>query len=111
MEHFCQPVEGGIGVAAAEAFDEGAGGVVVLVAGGVVEDGFGLDAFFCDGEGDDSSPSGVGGCGECGELEGVEALSGIAVGYGGEVAPGVWGDGDVEVGEAALGIAEGAVNE
>ena len=43
FEHAGEPVDAGVGVAAADAFDQGAGGVVVVVAGGVVADGFALD--------------------------------------------------------------------
>ena len=34
FEHAGEPVDAGIGIAAADAFDQGAGGVVVVVAGG-----------------------------------------------------------------------------
>jgi hypothetical protein len=43
FEHAGEPVDAGVGVAAADAFDQGAGGVVVVVAGGVVANGFALD--------------------------------------------------------------------
>src|SRR2546423_4626385 len=49
FEHARYPVDGGVGVAAAHGFDQGAGGVVVLVADAVVDDGFALDGFFGDG--------------------------------------------------------------
>lgn len=43
VEHFGEPVEGGVGVGAADGFDEGGDGVVVGVAVAVVDDGFFLD--------------------------------------------------------------------
>ncbi len=44
LEHLPQPVDGGVGIAAAHALDEGAGGVVVLVVVAVVDDRLLLNA-------------------------------------------------------------------
>ena len=43
FEHAGEPVHAGVGVAAADAFDQCAGGVVMVVARGIVADGFALD--------------------------------------------------------------------
>ena len=43
FEHAGEPVDAGVGIAAADAFDQGAGGVVVVVARRIVADGFALD--------------------------------------------------------------------
>lgn len=56
VEHFCKPVEGGIGIRAADRFDKGRDCVVVLVTVGVVEDRFLLDRLPGDGEVDDDFP-------------------------------------------------------
>jgi hypothetical protein len=40
MDHFGEPVEGGVGVAAAHGFDEGGDGVVMGIAVGVIDNGF-----------------------------------------------------------------------
>ncbi len=43
FEHPGEPVDGRVGIAAAHRLDQGAGGVVMLVAGAVVDDRFALD--------------------------------------------------------------------
>jgi hypothetical protein len=85
VEHFRQPVKRGIGIAAADAFDEGADRVVMGVVLRIVDDGFALDAFLDDGAGqvDGAVRGGIGG--EGGEFEGVEAASGVAVANFGQV--------------------------
>ena len=45
LEHAREVVEGGVGVGAADGFVEGGDGVVVLVAGAVVDEGFGERGF------------------------------------------------------------------
>jgi hypothetical protein len=44
MQHFREPIHGASFITCAHAFDEGANGVVVRVAGAIVNDGFLLDA-------------------------------------------------------------------
>lgn len=45
LQHACEVVEGGVGVGAADGFVEGGDRVVVLVAGAVVDEGFGEGGF------------------------------------------------------------------
>src|SRR3972149_6214731 len=52
FQHAGEPVEGGVGVGAAEGLDEGGGDVVVPVAGAVVEGGAVLEGLLDVGEGD-----------------------------------------------------------
>ena len=59
VEHFGEPVEGGVGVGAADTFDEGGDGIVVLVAVLVIDHGFFLDTFFGDGVGDVDDSEGI----------------------------------------------------
>jgi hypothetical protein len=61
VDHAGQPVEGGVGVGAADALDEGADGVEVGVALLVVEDGALLDGVLGDGEGEVGGAVGAGG--------------------------------------------------
>src|SRR5690606_23169280 len=89
VHHFGHPVERGIGVRAANAFNEGGDGVVMHVPFFVVEDGAPLDRFFGNGEGDVDTAVGVGGGGFDGQFEGVEYAAGVAVGHIHEMIEGI----------------------
>ena len=110
MEHFCEPVEGGIGVGAADGFDESGNGVVVLVAVGVVENGFLLNGLLRDGEIDDDLVLGRG-SGDDSEFEGGEGFSSVSVGFFRDVLQGFGVGGDGEVSESSFGVREGAFEE
>lgn len=108
-EHFGQPVEGGIGVAATDGFDKGRGGVVVGVPIGIVNDGLFLDGFGGDIESEVDAALVVGWSGEDGEFEGVEGFADIAVGHLREVVKGVLIGLDVVASEAVYGVGQGAL--
>ena len=111
VEHFGEPVEGGVGVGAADTFDEGGDGIVVLVAVLVIDHGFFLDTFFGDGVGDVDDSEGIRWGGDDGDLQGIEALAGIAIGRSGEMEESGVFDGEGHFAEAAEGIGEGAFLE
>ena len=111
MEHLGQPVKGGIGIAAADAFDEGADRVVVSVVFRVIDDGFALDAFLDDGAGQADGPRFVRFGGQGGKLEGVEATPGVAIANFGQVCCGILVYSDLCRAQAAPGIGDGAVDE
>jgi hypothetical protein len=79
VNHLRQPVERGVGIAAAHGFDEGGNGVVVRVAIAVINDGFLLDALFGGGEinVDDAVRAGI--RGERGDFERVQTFARVAV--------------------------------
>ena len=108
VQHLREPVERGIGIRAADGFDEGGGGVVMRVAIGIVGDGFLLDAFLGDFEAQLDASIAARRGGEHGEFEGGEGFADIAIRHFREVAEGVGRDIDLEVAEAAVGVAERA---
>ena len=79
VDHFRQPVERRIGIAAAHGFDERGNGVVVRVAVAVIHDGFLLDALLGGGQVqmDDALRARLGG--ERGDFQRVEGFAGVAV--------------------------------
>lgn len=110
VEHFGEPVEGGIGIRAADGLDEGGDGVVVLVAIGVVEDGLLLNGFGGDGEvEDDGAIDGRGG--ENCKFERGEGFAGVAIGFFGEVVEGVVVGLDGHFSKAPFFVMNGAVEE
>ncbi len=103
-EHFCQPIEGGVGVGAAHAFDEGGNGVVVFVFVGVVADlAFG-------GESAEVVGGDFGVFREAGndDFEGVEGAAEIAVAEAGEIGEDFGSGGGAGFSETAFGVGEGA---
>jgi len=110
-DHLRHPVEGGVGIRAAHRFDKRAGGVVVLVAVGVVYHGLALDALLGDGAVELDLASRVGRCGPDPDLQSVEAPAGIAFARGGEVAQGFLGDLDPIGPESAFRVRQGPVHE
>ena len=85
MEHLGQPVEGCIGVTTPQALDEGAGRVVVIVPGAVVDKGLFLDALRGRLQRDADPPLGSERRGAGGDLQGIEAFAGVAVADGGQM--------------------------
>ncbi len=77
LEHAGQPVRRRIGIAAAHAFDEGAGRVVMLVARRIVLNRLLLDRVLGHNEIDRLVRLG---CREDGDLKGIERPPGVAVG-------------------------------
>lgn len=108
VEHFGQPVDGGVGVAAAHGFDEGADGVVMGVTVSIVDDGFLLDGFFGDGEVDANGAVIVWRSRYDSEFDGVKQFSGIAIAAGHEVSEGTLGELDFEFAEAAFVVGDSA---
>ncbi len=86
FEHSGEPVEGGVRIRATDALYEGGGGIVVLVAVAVINDGFALDAFFGFVERELDDAFGVGRCGEDSEFQRVEAFTSVAFTDGGKVS-------------------------
>ncbi len=107
FEHAGEPVDGGVGVGAADGFDVGGDGVVVAFFVFVVGDHAALDAVFHGGECDGLAFGG----GEDGDFEGGECAAGVAFGDVGEEAEGFGGDVGLAECEAVLGVVEGAVEE
>ncbi|MFM1943063.1 MAG: hypothetical protein RI897_2045 [Verrucomicrobiota bacterium] len=86
VDHFGEPVEGGIWVASAHGFDEGGDCIVVGVTVGAIDHGLFLDTFLGDFESEvDEVVLRRGWGGESGDFEGVQGFSGIAVGEFSEV--------------------------
>ena len=79
VEHFGEPVEGCVWIAASHAFDEGTDRVVVLVTGSVVNDGLLLDAFLGGMEVDPDHAIAAGRRGQGGDLQGVQGFSRIPI--------------------------------
>ena len=110
VEHFREPVKGGIRIGSPDGFDEGRDGVVVLVAIGVVEDGFLLDRLSCDGEiENDGAIDGWGG--EDGEFKSGERLAGISVGLLGKMLKGLGMSLDGHLSEAAFLVVDGSMQQ
>ncbi len=111
MNHFGEPIEGGVGIAAPHGFDEGGNGVVMGVFIAVVNDGFFLDALFGDTERDVDRTVSSGRSGERGNFEGVEGLAGVAIGNSRQMTERVVVGFDFHEAEAAFFVAQGAVEK
>ena len=79
MDHLGQPVQGSIRIAAADAFDEGGNGVVMLIAVTVIDDGLFLDAFLGHRHGHADHAIGLRWRGERGDFQRIERLTGVAI--------------------------------
>ena len=111
MEHLGQPVKRGIGIAAADAFDESAYRVIVGIVIGIVDHGLALDAFLDDRAGQVDGARFVRSGGQGGEFQRIKAAAGVAIADFREVGGGVRMEGDVPPAESAFRVGEGAVHE
>ena len=111
MEHFGQPIERGIGIAAADAFDEGADRIVVRIILGIVDHGFALDAFLDDGAGQADGAIRRRFGGQRGQLEGVEAAAGVPVADLGQMRGGLLIKADLPGAQTAFRIGQSTVQE
>ena len=110
-KHAGQIVDGGVRIGAAHGLDEGAHGVVVVIAVLVVAHGALLDALGGDVEGDVNATVRVAVGGEDRELDGVEGRAGVAICCIREEFTGVVVDPGVEGADAFPCVREGAVDE
>ena len=74
QDHLGQPVQGSIRIAAADAFDKGGNGVVMLITVTVINDGLFLDAFLGHRHGHSDHAIGLGRRGERGNFQRIERL-------------------------------------
>lgn len=108
FEHFGEPVEGGVGVASADAFDQGADDIVVGIAVAVVSGDTFLDGLGRQFAGE---VDGVFKGGEDADFEGGEGASGVAVAGAGEVFEGVVVGLDVPGSQTTFGVVDGTAKE
>lgn len=110
-EHAGQVVDGGVRVGAAHGLDEGAHGVVVVIAVLIVAHGALLDALGGDVKGDVNAAVRVAVGGEDRELDGIQRRAGVAVCGVGEELTCVVVDPGMEGADALSRVREGAVDE
>ena len=111
VDHFCEPVKRGVGVAAAHGFDERGNRVVMGVAIAVIHDGFFLDALLGDCERDADNTIGIRRRRERGNFQRVERLERVAVGDFGTMAQGVFIRRNFHEAEAAFGVGQRALQQ
>ncbi len=111
IDHLGQPVERRVGVGAAQRLDEGADGVVVIVAVLVVQHRPALDALLGHGHVDDDDPLGVGRRRLHRQLQRVEHAAGVAVGHVHQVGQGIVVHLDLEPAIAPLRVGQGAAGD
>ncbi len=109
LEHLGEPVDGGVGIGATHALDEGGDGVVMVVAGAVVYDGFALDRFLRYLKGDMYNVVAVGFGRHRGDLECVQRAARVAVGVVRPMAARVVVEPDLHCTQPALFVGERAV--
>ena len=107
IDHLGQPVEGSVGIRAAQRLDEGADGVIVVVAVLVVKHRPALDALLGHGHIDHDPAVLAGWGGLDGQLQGVQHPPRVAVGHVDQVGQRVVVELDVEAAIAPLGIGQG----
>ena len=83
MNHFCQPVKRGVGIAATHRFDECGNRVVMGVAITVIHHGFFLDTLLRDRQRDADKAIGIRCRRERGDFQRVERLARVAIGNSG----------------------------
>ena len=88
MNHLGEPVERGVGITAAYAFDECGNGVVMLIAVGIVYDCLFLYAFLSHRHGHLNDAVFAGWRGECCDLHRAQRLAGISIRNRGDMRQG-----------------------
>ena len=111
VNHLRQPVERGVGIAAAHGFDERRDGVVVGVTIAVVHDGVLLNALLRHRQRDVNETIVAVGGGERGDFERVQGFARVAVGHAGEMDERVVVRLNLQVAEAVPGIRDGATEQ
>ncbi len=109
VQHARHPVQGRVGVGAAQALDEGADGVEVDVAILVVENSTALDGFFGHGQIYVNNPILIRRRRLDSQLQRVEHTTGVSVGHVDQVLQGIIFRAYVEFSVAALNVGQGLV--
>ncbi len=107
IDHLGQPIERRIGIRAAQRFDKGADGIIVIVAILVIEHRPALDALLGHAHVHDNDAILVGRGGLYGQFQGIEHTTGIAVGYVHQVGESIIMDVDLQPAIAAVRIGHG----
>ena len=110
-EHTDHPINGGLDVAGTEAFVEGGNEVVVLFAGGVVDQLLALGDLFDLFDGDAIDPLLVEVGGGHGHFQKVEGAAGVAVGHASNEFEHAFFDANIHVTEAAFFFADGVFQD
>ena len=111
MEHFCEPVNSGVRIAASDAFDKRTDRVVVTIACTIIDDGFFLNALLSGGKVDAGEAVWIGRRGERGDFESVQAFSGVSITQFRKECGGVRVNNDRARSESAIHIPQGSIDE
>ena len=111
MQHFSQPINRAFLVGRAHALDKRADGVVVRIAGAIVDDGFLLNAFLGDRQRELNISSWIGRRCEHANFKRVQTFARIAVAQFREMPASLIVDLDRVISQTALFIGQGAIDQ